>query len=214
MNRYPLDLSLYLVTNRVGLELEDFFRIIHKAIKGGVKIVQLREKGISAHEFVALAKKLQLILKPMSVPLIINDNVDVAHVVDADGVHLGQSDVKVSEARKILGKRAIIGLSVENITHVIEAQNEDVNYLAASPVFFTKTKSDCSTYWRLDDLRYACSISFHPMIAIGGINKTNVDEVLECGVAGVAVVSAIFDANCPVNAATMMGKKMEAYGAL
>lgn len=203
-----IDLSLYLVTNRGILALEDFFRIIHQSIDGGVKVIQLREKETAACEMIEIGKKLRSFLKPLGIPLIINDRVDVAHAVNADGVHLGQSDLKVAEARAILGEQAIIGLSVETIEQVIAAADEDLDYLAASPVFPTKTKSAHHKPWGLDGLKDICSISRHPIVAIGGINETNVGRVLECGAVGVAVVSAIFDAPCPRLAAITITNRM------
>lgn len=205
----PIDLSLYLVTNRGALTLEDFFRIISLSIEGGVKVIQLREKEASAHEMIAVGKRLRSLLKPLGIPLIINDRVDIAHAVNADGVHLGQSDLKVAEARAILGQQVIIGLSVETIEQAIAAADEDVDYLAASPVFLTKTKSDCERPWGLHGLQQLCSISRHPIVAIGGIDETNVEKVLECGVAGVAVVSAIFNAPCPKIAAIKITNRMK-----
>lgn len=199
--RRPIDLSLYLVTHRGVLPLEDFFKIIRASIDGGVKVIQLREKDASAREMIAIGKKLLSFLKPLSIPLIINDRVDVAHAMNADGVHLGQSDLTVAEARAILGEKAIIGLSVESLEHAIAAEEEDVDYLAASPLFPTKTKSDCSAPWGLNGLKQLCSTSRHPIIAIGAIDETNAKQVVECGAVGVAVVSAIFNAPCPKTAA-------------
>lgn len=202
------DLSLYLVTNRRTLELEDFFNIIRASIDGGVRIVQLREKDASAREMITIGKKLLSVLKPLGIPLIINDRVDVAHAVGADGVHLGQSDLKVEEARAILGKKAIIGLSIESLEQATVAIEEDVDYLAASPIFHTKTKTDCAKPWGLDGLKQLCAISKHPVIAIGGIDETNVKQIIECGAAGVAVVSVIFNASCPKSAAFKILNKM------
>lgn len=195
------DLSLYLVTNRENRELEDFFNIILASIEGGVKIVQLREKMASAREIVAIGKKLLLLLKPLKVPLIINDRVDVAHAIGADGVHLGQSDLTIAEARAILGKQAIIGISVESLEQAMATANEDVDYIAASPLFATKTKTDCGKPWGLNGLKELCAMSRHPVIAIGGINETNAKQVIECGATGIAVVSAILRAPCPKTAA-------------
>lgn len=203
MKRF-IDFSLYLVTNRETLKLENFFNIIRASIEGGVKIVQLREKESSAREIISIGKRLISLLKPLGVPLIINDRVDVAHAMGADGVHLGQSDLTVAEARAILGGKAIIGLSVETLEQAIAANKEDVDYLAASPVFHTKTKANCGEPWGLNGLKQLCTISSHPVIAIGGIDETNAKKILECGAAGVAVVSAIFNTTCPKTAALKM----------
>jgi len=207
----PIDLSLYLVTNRKALEFEDFFNIIRASINGGVRIVQLREKDSSARDMIIIGKKLLSILKPLGIPLIINDRVDVAHAVGADGVHLGQSDLRVGEARAILGKKAIIGLSVESLAKATVAIEEDVDYLAASPIFHTKTKADCGEPWGLDGLKQLCAVSKHPVIAIGGIDETNAKQIIECGAAGIAVVSAIFNASCPKNAALRMIHAVSKY---
>lgn len=204
-----IDLSLYLVTNQGTLSLEDLFRIIRQSIDGGVKVVQLREKEASAREMIAIGKSLHSFLKPFGIPLIINDRVDIAHAVNADGVHLGQSDLKVAEARAILGKQAIIGLSVGTVEEMIAAKDEDVTYLAVGPVFPTKTKSNCQPPCGFDGLKQLCSISRHPVVAIGGIDETNVRKVIECGAVGVAVVSAIINAPCPKTAAIAITKRME-----
>ena len=131
--KHPIDLSLYLVTNRKTLELADFLDIIRASIDGGVRIVQLREKEASAREMITLGKELLSVLKPRGIPLIMNDRVDVAYAVGADGVHLGQSDLSVAEARAILGKQAIIGLSVETLDQAIAATEEEVDYLSGKP---------------------------------------------------------------------------------
>lgn len=204
-----IDFSLYLVTNRKTLALEDFFNIVRASVDGGVRIVQLREKDTSAREMIAIGKKLLSILKPRGIPLIINDRVDVAHAIGADGVHLGQSDLSVAEARAILGQKAIIGLSVETLEQARATSQEDVNYLAASPLFHSKTKTDCGEPWGLNGLKQLCAFSSHPVIAIGGINETNAKQIIECGAVGVAVVSAIFNASCPKTAALQMINRME-----
>jgi thiamine-phosphate pyrophosphorylase len=207
MKRF-IDLSLYLVTNRKALELEEFLNIIRASIEGGVRIVQLREKDSSAREMITIGKKLLSVLKPLGIPLIINDRVDVAHAIGARGVHLGQSDLRVEEARAILGEKAIIGLSVETLEQATVAMEEDVDYLAASPLFHTKTKADCGNPWGLEGLKQLCAVSKYPVIAIGGIDETNAKQIIECGAAGVAVVSAIFNASCPKNAALKIINRM------
>lgn len=209
--KHIIDLSLYLVTRREGLGLEEFLSIILASVEGGVKAVQLREKETSARELISLGKRLLILLKPLGIPLIINDRVDIAHAVGADGVHLGQSDLSVAEARTILGKKAIIGLSVETLEQAEIAFKEDVDYLAASPIFHTHSKTDCGKPWGLNGLKQLCTISKCPVIAIGGINETNVEQIMDCGAAGVALVSAIFDATCPKKAAHTIIKRMNKY---
>lgn len=207
----PIDLSLYLVTHRGALSLEDFFRVILQSIEGGVKAVQLREKEASACEMISIGKRLHTLLKPFGVPLIVNDRVDVAHAIQADGVHLGQSDLSVGEARAILGDDAIIGVSVETVEQVIASSDQKVDYIAASPVFSSKTKTDCYKPWGLESLKQICAISTHPIVAIGGIDVTNLNAVLECGVSGVAVVSSIFNSPCPKTAAINLSKRIRQH---
>lgn len=204
-----IDLSLYLVTHRSMLDLEVFFNIIHESVRGGVTVVQLREKEATAREMMVIGKRLQLLLKPLGIPLIINDRVDVAHAIGADGVHLGQSDLKVSDARAILGEHAIIGLSVESLEQANAAIHEDVDYLAASPLFYTLTKTDCAQPWGLEGLKQLCAISKIPVIAIGGINEKNARQVISCGAAGIAVVSEIFNAPCPKTSALHLIDRMK-----
>lgn len=196
-----IDLSLYLVTNRKDRPLDQFFDLILESIKGGVTVVQLREKSASFEEFVEIAHALKSLLTPLQIPLIINDRIDVARASHADGVHLGQSDHQVKSAREILGKNAIIGLSIETLSQAKAAIQEPVDYVAVSPVFPTLTKLDCALNLGLDGLKSVCTISPFPVIAIGGIDANNARLIFDAGAKGVAVVSAIFDAPCPKTAA-------------
>lgn len=187
-------LKLYLVTDRplsLGRSLEE---IVSKAVAGGVTMVQLREKEASTKEFIDLAIRLKEILKPYNVPLIINDRVDVALAADADGVHVGQSDMPYEIARKLLGPDKIIGLSVENMDEVLEANELDVDYIGISPVYATQTKTDTAVPFGLEGLREAVRISLHPTVAIGGMNMRTAAEVMQTGCDGIAVVSAISSA--------------------
>ncbi len=194
-------LRLYLVTDR-GLSLErDLEWIVSQAVKGGTTMVQLREKDIDTREFIALGERLLKLLRPAGVPLIINDRVDVALAVDADGVHIGQSDMPYEIARRLLGPSKIIGLSVENLDELREANSLDVDYIAVSPVYSTATKTDTAPPFGLEGLRSAVAISRHPSVAIGGMNASTAPDVLATGVDGIAVVSAICSASDPKLAA-------------
>ena len=187
-------LKLYLVTDRnlsLGRDLEE---VVSEAVKGGVTIVQLREKDASTGEFVALARKLMALLKPLGIPLIINDRVDVALAADADGVHIGQSDMPYEIARKLLGPDKIIGLSVENFEDIEKANALDVDYIGISPVYGTPTKTDTAEPFGLEGLRKAVNMSKHPTVAIGGMNAGTIADVMAAGTDGVAVVSAICSA--------------------
>ena len=187
-------LKLYLVTDRelsLGRRLEE---VVSEAVAGGATIVQLREKETSTGEFIELAFRLKEILKPYNIPLIINDRVDVALAVDADGVHIGQSDMPYELARKLLGPHKIIGLSVENMDDLIKANELDVDYVGISPVYGTPTKTDTAEPFGLEGLREAVKLSKHPTVAIGGMNAKTIGDVMATGTNGVAVVSAICSA--------------------
>lgn len=194
-------LKLYLVTDRdlsCGRSLEE---IVCEAIEGGVTMVQLREKDAPTGEFVKQGRRLMSVLKPLGVPLIINDRVDVALAVDADGVHIGQSDMPYEDARRLLGPDKIIGLSVENMNDLRKANELDVDYVGISPVYGTPTKTDTAEPFGLEGLRRAVELSAHPTVAIGGMNASTIGEVFEAGADGVAVVSAICSAASPRQAA-------------
>lgn len=187
-------LKLYLVTDRelsLGRSLEE---VVSEAVKGGVTVVQLREKDASTGEFIELARRLMTLLKPLDIPLIINDRVDVALAVDADGVHIGQSDMSYEDARRLLGPDKIIGLSVENFKDIEAANALDVDYIGISPVYGTPTKTDTAEPFGLEGLRKAVQMSVHPTVAIGGMNASTIAEVMAAGTDGVAVVSAICSA--------------------
>jgi len=195
------DFRLYLVTDQ-GLSLgRPLDWIVEAAVRGGVTAVQLREKSCPIPEYVDIARRIQKVLQPSGVPLIINDRADVALAVGAAGVHLGQGDMLPGEARKLLGAEAIIGLSVETPEQGAAADHLDVNYLGVSPIFPTPTKTDLMTAWGLQGLRRLRSRSRHRLIAIGGINSSNAAEVIEAGADGIAVVSAICSAPDPELAA-------------
>lgn len=201
MEKKNIDLSLYLVTQRGGLSLEAFYRVVLEAVEGGVSIVQLREKGTDASEFLSIGKGLLKLLRPKGIPLIVNDSVDIALAMRADGVHLGQGDVSVSEARRILGKRAIIGLSVETFDQARAVELLELDYIAASPVFETPTKTDTAEPWGLEGVRKLCRRTKFPVVSIGGVNLGNVEAMICAGSAGACVVSAIFNAESPGEAA-------------
>ena len=187
-------LKLYLVTDRelsLGRSLEE---VVSEAVQGGVTVVQLREKEASTGEFIELARRLMKLLKPLRIPLIINDRVDVALAVDADGVHIGQSDMSYEDARRLLGPDKIIGLSVESFEDIEAANALDVDYIGISPVYGTPTKTDTAEPFGLEGLRKAVQMSAHPTVAIGGMNALTIGEVMAAGTDGVAVVSAICSA--------------------
>ena len=191
------DLSLYLVTDRTLAQGRDMSWIVREAVAGGVTMVQLREKECSTAEFVALARELKTVLQPLGIPLIINDRIDVALAVNADGVHIGQSDMPYDTARALLGKEKIIGLSVETIEEVMAANALDVDYIGISPVYATPTKTDTLTPFGLEGIEEVMRLSRHRCVAIGGMNRDTIGEVIARGIEGVAVVSAIVAADSP-----------------
>ena len=195
-------LKLYLVTDR-GLcpEGRSLVQTVKEAVEGGVTMVQLREKDIDTRTFIEEALELKALLGPLGVPLIINDRVDVALASDADGVHIGQSDMPYAIARRLLGPDRIIGLSVENMDQVAQANALDVDYIGVSPVFATPTKTDTARPFGLEGLREAVNLSHHPTVAIGGMNALTAADVMATGTDGIAVVSAIIAAPDPRAAA-------------
>ena len=203
------DLSLYLVTDRGLAGGRDMSWIVREAVAGGVTMVQLREKDCSTAEFVTLAKELKAALQPLGVPLIINDRIDVALAVDADGVHIGQSDMPYKTARALLGKNKIIGLSVETMEEVIAANALDVDYIGISPVYATPTKTDTLTPFGLEGIEQVMQLSRHRCVAIGGMNRDTIGEVIARGVEGVAVVSAIVAAESPRAASAELANIVE-----
>ena len=200
---------LYLVTQRFNLSNEEFSKIILQAVKGGVKVVQLREKNISKQEFVALGKIIKPILKAFNVPLIINDQIEVALELKAEGLHIGQSDALPIEARRLLGKNSIIGLSVETMQQCLDAETLPIDYIAASPVYLTPTKTDTGKAWGLEGLKELRRNSSHYIVAIGGINMENAKAVRQAGADGIAVVSAIFNAHDPFEAAQNLSREID-----
>jgi thiamine-phosphate pyrophosphorylase len=212
MSRKALDLRLYLVTDRPLCMGRDIVEIALGAVKGGTRVVQLREKSATFEEFVDLARRLKRLLDPFGVPLIINDRVDVALAVGAGGVHLGQADTPVAAARKVLGRDAVIGLSVESMDQVLAAEALDVDYLGVSPVFATRTKPDAAAPWGLEGLRSVRVASRHRLVGIGAITSRNAAEVIRSGAHGVAVVSAICSAVDPRRAAKELLDEVERAG--
>lgn len=194
-------LRLYLVTDRplaLGRPIE---WIVSEAVAGGATMVQLREKDCATYEFYDLACKLKKLLSPLNVPLIINDRLDIALAVNADGLHIGQSDMPYSVARRLLGSDKIIGLSVENFQQIEEANKLDVDYIGISPVFDTATKMDTETAFGIEGVRQAVLLSKHLSVGIGGMNLRTAKSVVDAGADGVAVVSAIVSADSPRKAA-------------
>ncbi len=201
MIRNDFDYSLYLVTDRGLSKDRTTLEIVEAAVSGGVTCVQLREKRCSTREFIDQALQIRPFLKSKGIPLIINDRLDIALAVKADGVHLGQSDMPLSMARKIVKKKMIIGISVESIDDAIYAEQGGADYLGVSPIFNTPTKIDTAPPLGLSGIKKIRAYTGIPLVGIGGINETNSSEVINNGAYGIAVVSAIVSAGNPEKAA-------------
>ncbi|MDP1993316.1 MAG: thiamine phosphate synthase [Syntrophales bacterium] len=186
------DFTLYLVTDRRWLGEKTLWDGVEEAIRGGTTLVQLREKKISSKEYFELAQRVKEVTDRHGIPLIINDRIDIALAIDADGVHLGPEDLPVSIARKLLGDGKIIGSSAATVDEALLFQAQGADYLGVGAIFPTATKRGTEQV-DLDDLRKIKSAVHIPVVAIGGIKAENVQPVMETGVDGVAVVSAIMD---------------------
>jgi thiamine-phosphate pyrophosphorylase len=201
MKLQQIDYSLYLVTDRGLAKGRATLEIVKAAVEGGVTCVQLREKECSTREFIEQALAVKDFLQDRGVPLIINDRVDVALAVAADGVHLGQTDMPLKAAQKILGESMIIGISAESLEDAVEAEKGGADYLGVSPIYATPTKTDTAPPLGLQGLRAIREAVKLPLVGIGGLNRDNAAEVIRNGGDGVAVVSAIVAAGDPEAAA-------------
>jgi thiamine-phosphate pyrophosphorylase len=208
MHRKP-DYSLYLVTDRGLAKGKSTLDILEAAVEGGVTCVQIREKEGSIREFLTEALAVRNLLKRFGIPLIINDRLDVALAVNADGVHLGQTDMPLQAARRIVGKSMLIGISAESIEDAVKAQKGGADYVSVSPVFSTPTKTDTAPPLGLEGLRKIRTTVKAPLVGIGGINSENVESVIQSGADGVAVVSAIVCADNPKEAARRLKHLIE-----
>lgn len=204
-----LDYSLYLVTDRGLAQGRPLSEVVRQAVEGGVTVVQLREKQASGRAFLEEAWRLKELLAEYRVPLIINDRLDIALAVDADGVHLGQDDLPLEVGRALLGPAKIIGISVNTVAEAQAAAAGGADYLGVSPVFETPTKTDTPPAVGLEGvarLRAAVEI---PLVGIGGIHPANAGAVIRAGCDGVAVVSAIMSAPDPRQAARALREEVE-----
>ena len=190
-----IDLSLYLVTDNSD-DVEKFLNTIEEGIKGGVTVVQIREKTAETLDFYELALKVKEITTRYNVPLIINDRVDIALAIDADGVHVGQSDMPCDVTRKLIGKDKILGVSAATIEEAKKAERDGADYIGTGAVFPTATKDDAPSITKEDLKEIVESINI-PVVAIGGINFDNASTLIDTGIAGLSVVSAIMSSENP-----------------
>lgn len=205
-----VDYSLYLVTNRILAGGRPLTEIAAAAVAGGATVVQLREKHCPTREFVEIARALKSELYGSGVPLIINDRLDVALAAGADGLHLGQEDMVIADARRLLPPGTLIGISVESLADAICAEKEGADYLGISPVFATTTKVDAAPPLGLAGVAAIRAAVRLPLVGIGGINAENVGSVIAAGADGAAVVSAIVAAASPGDAARTLKENIMA----
>lgn len=187
------DLLLYAVTDRHWLKGRSLRQVVEESLDGGVTMVQLREKQLEEGAFLEEAKELQALCRQRHIPFLVNDNVDIALAMDADGVHVGQSDMEALDVRKKLGPDKIIGVSAQTVEQALLAQAHGADYLGVGAVFPTGSKDDAVEV-PFETLKAICQAVRIPVVAIGGISKTNVKKLRGSGICGVAVISAIYGA--------------------
>lgn len=207
------DSILYFITDSTGWSEEEFLRRVAQALKGGITLIQLREKDKSTREYISLAKKVHSITEKYHIPLIIDDRIDVAMAIGAEGVHLGQSDMPIGVARKILGDNFIIGATTKTVPQALEAYEQGADYLGVGAIYptTTKVKTVLTSTKTLDAICKAVPI---PVNAIGGLNKNNVHVLEGIPISGFCVVSAIMKADDPQTAAKellTMAKKLGSH---
>ena len=194
------DTSLYFITDSTGFTEEEFLRRTEAALQGGVTFLQIREKEKTTREYLSLARKVHELTRKYNVPLIVDDRMDIAMVIDAEGVHLGQSDMPIDLARKILGPDKIIGATAKTVPQALEAYEQGADYLGVGAMYPTTTKVK-TVLTSTDTLRDICNAVPIPANAIGGLNQDNIDVLAGIPIAGICVVSAIMKAGDPMQAA-------------
>ncbi|MGY3315698.1 thiamine-phosphate pyrophosphorylase [Peribacillus simplex] len=204
MKKSQIDVSLYLVTEE-SIAIEELTKIIAESVSGGVSIVQLREKNNSSLSFYKKASELKQLLSELSIPLIINDRVDIALAVEADGIHIGQDDLPLPVIKQMVPDDMIVGVSVSTLEEALEAEQNGADYIGVGSVFPTKTKQD-ATLMAIEDLEEICRSVSIPAVAIGGITADNISSLSDSGLSGTAVVSAIMNADSPKIASELLLK--------
>lgn len=207
------DFHLYVITGEQFHPGRPYLEVMEEAILGGADIIQLREKNKTKKELLAMAKELRDLTRKHNVLFIVNDHIDVALAVDADGIHLGQDDLPLTEARKIMGPDKIIGISTHALAEALEAEKNGADYIGVGPVFETKSKVDVVDPVGLEYVREVVAHTQIPFVAIGGIKLHNVEQVLEAGASRICVISAIVGAAQVKETAQAFSQKiMEARG--
>jgi thiamine-phosphate pyrophosphorylase len=203
-----MDYCLYLVTDRGLSQGRSNLEIIRMAVRGGATAVQLREKEAVTREFLKEALLARAYCHEQGVAFIINDRIDIAQAVDADGVHLGQDDMPIDYARKIIGYSKIIGISAFDVDEAVAAENDGADYLGVSPIFTTSTKPELEKAVGLEGLRKIRKAVKIPLVGIGSMNQTNAYDVIRAGANGVAVISGIVSADDPGQAASEIKREI------
>ena len=205
------DSSMYFITDSTNYSEEEFLYRVEQALMGGITLLQLREKDKSTREYIDLAEKVHTLTKKYNVPLIIDDRVDVALAIDAEGVHVGQSDMPVSTARKLMGDDKIVGATTKTVPQALEAYEQGADYLGVGAIYPTTTKVK-TVLTSTETLGNICSAVPIPVNAIGGLNKDNIDVLKGIPIAGICVVSAIMKANDPKQAAIELQARAKELG--
>ena len=205
------DTSLYFITDSTGYDENEFLGRVESALQGGVTILQIREKTKSTREYIALAEKVHELTKKYNIPLIIDDRVDVALAIDAEGVHVGASDMPVATARKLMGNDKIVGATAKTVPWAMEAYEQGADYLGVGAIYPTTTKVK-TVLTSTDTLRDICHAVPIPVNAIGGLNKDNIDVLAGIPIAGICVVSAIMKADDPMQAAMELKARAKELG--
>lgn len=205
------DSSMYFITDSTNYSEEEFLYRVEQALMGGITLLQLREKDKSTREYIDLAEKVHTLTKKYNVPLIIDDRVDVALAIDAEGVHVGQSDMPVSTARKLMGDDKIVGATTKTVPQALEAYEQGADYLGVGAIYPTTTKVK-TVLTSTETLGNICSAVPIPVNAIGGLNKDNIDVLKGIPIAGICVVSAIMKANDPKQAAVELQARAKELG--
>lgn len=207
----PFDTSLYFITDSTGLTQEEFLQRTEAALRGGVTLLQLREKERTTREYLSLARQVHALTRCFGVPMIVDDRIDVAMAVDAEGVHLGQSDMPIDIARSIVGENKIIGATAKTVPQALEAYAQGADYLGVGAIYPTTTKVK-TVLTSADTLRDICAAVPIPVNAIGGLNKYNIYILEGIPVAGICAVSAIIKAEDPQRAAAELKARAEELG--
>ena len=202
---------MYFITDSTNYSEEEFLYRVEQALMGGITLLQLREKDKSTREYIDLAEKVHTLTKKYNVPLIIDDRVDVALAIDAEGVHVGQSDMPVSTARKLMGDDKIVGATTKTVPQALEAYEQGADYLGVGAIYPTTTKVK-TVLTSTETLGNICSAVPIPVNAIGGLNKDNIDVLKGIPIAGICVVSAIMKADDPKQAAVELKARAKELG--